>query len=678
MRRVSAPRGGGVSARWVAGWALVGALAARGDATVVSGEVRDPSGQAVAAAWVTARDPDRGIETTVYAAADGRFRLPALAPGRYHVRARAYGFRDQSASIDVAADALSRTMTLVVEPETDARALAWQLPANRWLQLVLAQLPEEAMREEFVRQCTYCHQQGSWATRVQRDEAEWRKLMALMARMGGVLSQPLRQRLPSVLNAAWDDASYVPALAEAFTPPPAPSADARRAVVTEWDVGVTGSMPHDAAVAPGGIVYAVDMTQDQLYRLDPRTGERRAYRIPGEGLPLGGVFASRQPIPANADAHVGPHSLQVAPDGGVWITLALGNRLARFDPVTERFAIVTLPDGFYPHTLRFDGRGRIWYTLAVSNHVGMYDPASGEHRLHRLPARTWGQAAAVRVIPFVLWLGRLVDLDPERAGDGPQLPIPYGIDIAPDGGVWFAQLNERRIGRLDPETGTVRLVDTPFPAPRRLRFDSQGRLWIPSFSSGTLARFDPDTGAFTTWPLPTEPAGTETPYALNVDRRTDTVWVCGTQSDSLIRFTPGDERFTIYPLPTRVTYTRDVDFDEQGAVWTCNSNLPAWQIERGTPTLIRLEPEGNALVPRDLAKRDEPADLVLHAAQERVQLGVRGGGAIDEHGDAAERQPGDEDGAPDDQPAPVGLHGLQPVGGGDPGFLRALHRSPAG
>src|SRR2546425_13366078 len=110
---------------------------------------------------------------------------------------------------------------------------------------------------------------------------------------------------------------------------------------------------------------------------------------------------------------------------------------------------------------------------------------------------------------------------PEGGGDAPQLPIPYGIDIAPDGAVWFSQLNARRIGRLDPETGAIRLIDTPFAAPRRLRFDARGNLWIPGFSSSVLARFDPRSGDFRTWDLPVEPRGTETPYALNVDRRTD-------------------------------------------------------------------------------------------------------------------------------------------------------------
>ncbi len=127
-----------------------------------------------------------------------------------------------------------------------------------------------------------------------------------------------------------------------------------------------------------------------------------------------------------------------------------------------------------------------------------------------------------------------------------------------------------------------------------MRFDSQGRLWIPGFSSSLVARFDPQTREFESWPLPIEPLGSETPYALHVDRSSDTVWICGTNSDTLIRFEPATEKFTVYPLPTRVTYTRELDFDAQGRVWTSNSNMPSWQIEGGQPKVIRLDPRSRA------------------------------------------------------------------------------------
>ncbi len=145
------------------------------------------------------------------------------------------------------------------------------------------------------------------------------------------------------------------------------------------------------------------------------------------------------------------------------------------------------------------------------------------------------------------------------------------------------------------------MIDTPFTGPRRMRFDSRGRLWIPGFSSNLIARFDPETREFEEFPLPVEPLGSETPYALHVHRESDDVWICGTNSDTLIRFEPGTGRFTVYPLPTRVTYTREIDFDAQGRVWTSNSNAPAWQIEGGMPRVLRLDPDPGRT---DLAAQD--------------------------------------------------------------------------
>jgi streptogramin lyase len=231
--------------------------------------------------------------------------------------------------------------------------------------------------------------------------------------------------------------------------------------------------------------------------------------------------------------------------------------------------------------------------MAASNHVGMFDPRTGEQRHVRLPARTWAQAAVLRMMPIMLWLDARMNLRERNAegGDGFNMPVPYGIDIAPDGGVWASQLNENRLARIDPDTFDVEIFETPFPAPRRLRFDSSGVLWIPSFSAALVAAFDPRTGRYRSWELPIEPRGSETPYALAVDRRRDHVWICGTTSDTLIRFEPQTGRFVVYPLPTRVTYTREVDFDAEGRVWTSNSNSPAWQIEGGQPRVIRLTPD---------------------------------------------------------------------------------------
>jgi streptogramin lyase len=413
------------------------------------------------------------------------------------------------------------------------------------------------------------------------------------------------------LTAGWEDA-------DAFAPPPPPAV--RTALVEEWDLGSRASLQHDVIVHPDGRIYSVDGSQDQLHRLDPRDGTRSAWAVPTGDRPLGGIFGeARGPVSQTAVARVGPHSLQAAPDGSIWITLAIGNQLARFDPESERFEVHEVAEGYYPHTLRFDAQGRIWYTMAASNHVGMFDPRTGEQRHVRLPARTWQQAVALRLMPALLWLDQQLDLRSRAsgAGGGFTMPVPYGIDVAPDGTIWFSQLNEDRIGRIDPETLAVELFETPFPAPRRLRFDRAGTLWVPSFSAGRIAAFEPRTRRYREFALPTRPLLGEVPYALAVDPLTQDVWVCGTNSDTLVRFrlsdaasddeegrermraaSTGGAAWTVYPLPTRVTYTRELDFDAAGRVWTSNSNAPAWQIEGGQPRVLRLDPDPAATAGR--------------------------------------------------------------------------------
>ena len=98
-------------------------------------------------------------------------------------------------------------LSLILEREDDPAALAAQLPAHRWLSLLTSRIEDESEREQFVRQCTYCHQQGNHATRVPREDWQWDKVLNLMARMGGVLSPELRARVPELFRVAYDPAT---------------------------------------------------------------------------------------------------------------------------------------------------------------------------------------------------------------------------------------------------------------------------------------------------------------------------------------------------------------------------------------------------------------------------------------------------------------------------------------
>jgi streptogramin lyase len=86
-----------------------------------------------------------------------------------------------------------------------------------------------------------------------------------------------------------------------------------------------------------------------------------------------------------------------------------------------------------------------------------------------------------------------------------------------------------------------------------------------------------------------KPVNSDTPYSLAVDLKRERVWVNGNQSDSIYGFNIKTEKWIQIPLPKRTSFTRDIDFDEQGNIFTANSNFPSWHIEGGQPTTMRIE-----------------------------------------------------------------------------------------
>jgi beta-xylosidase len=47
-------------------------------------------------------------------------------------------------------------------------------------------------------------------------------------------------------------------------------------------------------------------------------------------------------------------------------------------------------------------------------------------------------------------------------------------------------------------------------------------------------------------------------------------------------------------MPTRVTYTREVEFDQDGDVWVCNSNYPVRHVENRHGSVIQVQVGGKS------------------------------------------------------------------------------------
>ncbi|XZE56529.1 virginiamycin B lyase family protein [Planctomycetaceae bacterium SH139] len=534
------------------------ALAVESPENAIAGRILDESGKGVAGVTVSAIDDEHRKWISVFTGDDGTFSINGLRSVNHHVRTRLMGIADEWRS-----DVAPGTEDLTIKTRlAEGEELELQRPASSALSMLKFDDPRDRMN--FKMMCSYCHQIGTVGFRTPEEPVDWETMIRRMDGFGGLYPHTQNTIVQRLMETYKDDAVKK---WPAFQPPPPPTGAAAAATITMWELDepLKGSF-HDLEIGPDGNIYAVNISQHRLLVLDPRTGAQRAQQYPR------GTY--------------GPHSIETANDGSMWTTMCATGQMVRYDVETQEFetyssAEAPKPRGSYPHTLRInpeDPEGLIWYTDAGANSCYSIHPET--HFVKEYKLLSAGQAMG--------------------AGRGESRGItPYGIDYSPvDGTIWYSKLNGNRIGRIDPTApdGDIKEWNPPFRGPRRLHIAPDGMVWAPGFGSGVFAKFNPDTEHWTVYELPD--AENQIPYALNVDKD-GIVWVCGTGNDTINRFDPKTETLVEYRLPTRVSYTREIEFDDDGNVWTSTSG-PARHMERGVGAVIRISlpkvlPEGGGI-----------------------------------------------------------------------------------
>ncbi len=512
----------------------------------IRGKVVDKDDQPVEGVMVSAIDDEHRKWTSVFSQKDGSFKIEGLRSVKHNVRTRLQGLADEWVS-DVAigsSDLVVKTRPAVGEE------LELQRPASSAFDMLAFDNPRDKLN--FKMNCSYCHQVGTLGFRTPEKPVDWETMLRRMDGFGGLYPHTQDTIIDRLMNTYKDDAvDKWPT----FVPPPAPTGMSTSATITSWEMDkpLEGSF-HDLEIGPDGLIYAVNISRGRMIALNSKTGEQTAIKFPR------GAYA--------------PHSIETANDGSLWTTMCASGHMARYDIETGKFDVYSSAEapkkrGAYPHTLRInpkDPEGLIWYTDAGSNSCFSLHPDT--HVVKEYKLLSAGQAVG--------------------AGLGESRGItPYGIDFSPiDGMIWYSKLNGNRIGRIDPtkDDGDITEWNPPFRGPRRLHVAPDGMVWVPGFGSGVFGKFDPNTEYWTVYELPD--AENQIPYALNVDKD-GIVWICGTGNDTINRFDPETETLVEFRLPTRVSYTREIEFDDDGNVWTSTSG-PARHMERGVGAVIRI------------------------------------------------------------------------------------------
>ncbi len=410
---------------------------------------------------------------------------------QYRYRARAQGYRD--AFFDELPEELA------LQPMTRQEHIA-SYPSNVWL----SQLKfggNETLKKSFQLNCAFCHQQASPFMRNERTQEQWVSVIQRMNTYGGRLPTDDHALVAELLQTEYRELRENPEQ----VPLPRPWEEHLSGIeMTEWPIGDGFSQMHVFLLHPNGFIYIGDNLFDRIYELDPDSGEYTVYKVPHEeDARLGGILGNRFTVFPKMYNYMGVHSFAYSPkDGNIFITPSMQQALLEFDVKTKEFIVHEMDDGLYPHTIRADAQDRIWFTLALSSQVAMLDRSTGKFTYYDLPAR------GIREWLFFKALPLLFSLDPEdrplpspdRESTG--LPMPYGIDVAPNGMVWVARLYANDIASIDPDSGDITMIDFPYQGPRRLRVDADGDVWIVAFQDSLLVKYDPVAQAFTHYELP--------------------------------------------------------------------------------------------------------------------------------------------------------------------------------
>jgi virginiamycin B lyase len=145
------------------------------------------------------------------------------------------------------------------------------------------------------------------------------------------------------------------------------STGALKVSIKEYDVPTPNARPHDPAVSPDGALWVTEQMANKLGRLDPSTGQFREYPL------------------KTPDS--GPHGLAADKDGNIWFAAIFKSYIGKLDPKTGNITEYRMPDprAKDPHTPVFDQTGILWFTLQESSMVGRLDPSTGDIKVKLRP-----------------------------------------------------------------------------------------------------------------------------------------------------------------------------------------------------------------------------------------------------------------------------------------------------
>lgn len=244
---------------------------------------------------------------------------------------------------------------------------------------------------------------------------------------------------------------------------------------TFYDIPGPLSGPCDLCTGPDGALWGQDQLLNQLFRIDPHSGDIETFEIP---FALDPILNATLPDPLSSVAGRIALSCAIRPgrDGNVYSAFGTRNQLVRINPTTKHIDVFT-PDNLLqplgdlqPFNDLYSAQDGIYFTQTSANLISFFSFETETIESYAIPTPA---------------------------------SFPLGMFVDSDGIVFFTELLGQKIGRFDPHTRTFTEYPVPLSlsGPAVIRVETENRyIWFTAFIGNGMGRLDKVTGEITATP----------------------------------------------------------------------------------------------------------------------------------------------------------------------------------
>ena len=263
----------------------------------------------------------------------------------------------------------------------------------------------------------------------------------------------------------------------------------------------------------------------------------------------------------------------------IWISDAQKPRLWKFSIEDEKFTKYTF-DGLTTIFMDIGKDGKIWFTDTPNSKIGSFDPVTEKFELIKLPQFTLVSEKSLPTSVAVdaendVWVAvidqsllleynqltekfKIINTITPEAG-------PTALEIDNSNNVWFAESLVGKLGKIDAKTKEVTefVPEEPMAEPFALMIDKEENIWIAEHIGPAVTKFNPILEDFNQIRI-SDPESL--PFGMAFDKY-DNMWIAQHVIDSLVVYDQSGEQMTLVTIPTEESFTQFVIADDNGDIW---------------------------------------------------------------------------------------------------------------